>query len=177
MLRALKASHENLDVKAHSQDLFSVVDLVGQLFLPADFAALASGRRDVEPAILPARPLSVITSAVNSFAVTWVPSVVGIGATRGCVLLLAGAFLGLHWCRHSAGAFLGLHWCRHSAGAFPGLHWCRHFAGAFLGLHWCRHSALCFASSLHKRIDTSRAIHRTTRSATRTFCLRLGLRV
>ena len=69
-------------------DSFSAVDLVGQLFLPSRLHGLfASGRRDVEPAILPARPLSVITSAVNSFAVTWVQSVLGIGATRRSVFV------------------------------------------------------------------------------------------
>ena len=110
-------------------DSFSAVDLVGQLFLTSRLRGLfASGRRDVEPAILQARPLSVVTSAVNSFAVTWLQSVLGISATRGCVLLLAGAFVGLHWCRHSA--------------------------GAFHGLHWCGHSALCFASPLLKQTDT-----------------------
>ena len=108
-------------------DSFSAIDLVGQLFLPSRLRGLfASGRRDVEPAILPTRPLSVVISEINSFAVTWVQSVIGIGATRECVLFLAGTFL---------------------------------------GLHWCRHSALCFASSLLKRTDTFRAIHRTTRSA------------
>ena len=141
MLRAPKASHENHAVKAHSQDLIRFLRLISlaNSSCPADFAAsLQAAETDVEHAILPARPLSVITSAVNSYAVTWVQSVRGICATRGCVLLLAGAFL---------------------------------------GLHWCRRSALCFASSLLKRTDTSRAIHRTTRSAIRTFCLRLGLRV
>ena len=93
MLRALNSSLEksraqqaSKAVRAHSQDLirFSAVDLVGQLFLPSRLRGLfASGRRDVEPGILPTRPLSVVTSAVNSFAVTWVQSVLGIGATCG----------------------------------------------------------------------------------------------
>ena len=169
MLRAMKATHENLArvQSAFSRsDSLSAVDLDGQRFLHSRLRGLlASGRRDVQPAILPACPLSVITSAVNSCAAHlsperpwhWRESRVRLSS-------IAGAFLGLHWCRHFAGAFLGLHWCRHSA-------------GASLGLHWCRHSALCFASSLHKRTDTSRAIHRNTRNAIPTFCKRHGLRV
>ena len=49
--------------------------------------------------------LFVIVSALHSFAPTWVQNVLGIGTTRGFVLLLGGSFLGLLLCRRVALGF------------------------------------------------------------------------